>query len=247
MAGELVLLPNLLSEKSNPKEQLPENLGAIFSTLDGLIVENAKSARRFIVRFSRDLLQLPMETLNEHTQNLKGLLSPMKKGEKWGLLSEAGLTCIADPGAKLVELVRKQGISVRALPGPSSIFMGLMLSGFSGQSFTFHGYLPRRRPLLDQRLEVLVRRSQKEGTTQIFIEAPYRNNQLFATLLELLPNDANLCVACDLTDPNEWVETLSVSLWKKRKAPDLHKRPTLFLFNSILDKNFAKGSKANQN
>ena len=108
--------------------------------------------------------------------------------------------------------------------------MGLMLSGFSGQSFTFNGYLPRRRPLLDQRLEVLVRSAQKERTTQIFIEAPYRNNQLFASLMELLPGNMKLCVACDLTDPNEWVETRTVQEWKKRQSPDLHKRPTLFLF-----------------
>ena len=230
MAGQLILLPNLLSERSDPKEQLPENLGKIFDTLDGLIVEDAKSARRFIVRFSKELLKLPMETLNEHTDDLKALLPPMKNGQKWGLLSEAGLTCIADPGAKLVDLARLQNIDVRAIPGPSSIFMGLMLSGFSGQSFTFNGYLPRRRPLLDQRLAILVRNAQKERTTQIFIEAPYRNNQLFASLMELLPGNMKLCVACDLTDPNEWVETRTVQEWKKRQSPDLHKRPTLFLF-----------------
>lgn len=231
MAGELILLPNLLSEESDPKDQLPENLGSVFASLDGLIVENAKSARRFIVRFSKELLKLPMEILNEHTQDLKVLLPPMKRGEKWGLLSEAGLTCIADPGSRLVELARLQNIAIRPIPGPSSIFLGLMHSGFSGQSFTFHGYLPRRRPLLDQRLEVLVRRARKEKTTQIFIEAPYRNNQLFSSLLELLPGDIRLCVACDLTDPKEWVETRPISEWKKRPTPDLHKRPTIFLFS----------------
>lgn len=236
MAGELVLLPNLLSVESDPKELLPAGLAQLFTSLDGLIVENAKSARHFIMRFSKELLKLPMELLNEHTEDFKPLLEPVKRGEKWGILSDCGLSCIADPGAKLVELAHKQNLAVRALPGPSSIFMGLMLSGFSGQSFTFNGYLPRRRPLLDQRLEVLVRRSQKEGTTQIFIEAPYRNNPLFASLVELLPNDTVLCIACDLTDPNEWVETLPISLWKKREAPNLHKRPTLFLFNSSRQK-----------
>lgn len=235
MPGKLILLPNFLDGGSSA--HLPIALEDKLLELDGMIAETPKVARRLLSgkKLKVALQEFPIETLSEHTsqEELSSLLSPLKKGETWGLVSDAGLPCIADPGAALVALARREKIAIEALSGPSSIFLSLMLSGLGGQCFAFHGYLPRKEPELVAKIKELAQQSEKEGMTQLFIETPYRNEQLFKVLLEVLPNKTTLSVAIDLTKESEEVHVHKISEWKKRSIPELSKRPVIFSFINI--------------
>lgn len=232
----LYLLPNLLSEESVATDWFSKMCFDVVPTLDGLICESEKRARRYLKLFEfpegRSFRDIPLLVLSEHTkeQELKEEIASRVMKGTWGLIADAGLPLFADPGSALVALLRKGGAEVMALPGPSSIVLSLMLSGLPSQAFTFHGYLPREGGALTARIRELEDRSRMEGATQLCIEAPYRNVKLFEALLATLKGETMLCIASDLTGPKESVITLSVKAWKKRSPPPIHKIPTVFLF-----------------
>jgi len=229
--GKLILLPNVLDTESDQEtDLLPARLSAVMQMISGLIAEDEKEARKYLRRFlSQEKRQnFPIRLLNEHTipKELETLLEPLQKGEIWGLISDAGLPCVADPGAHLVSLARRHNIPVQALPGPSSLILALQLSGFSGQSFCFHGYLPRELPDLERMVKDLERRAKT--VTQIWIEAPYRSQKMLSNLKEWLHADTNLCVAASLNSSAERVVTQSIHKWKGGSF-ELGKEPTVFL------------------
>lgn len=212
----LYLLPNTLHEHSVWDFQPP--------ALDALIAESEKGGRTYLKRFCHTTL--PIYLLNEHTKNPLELLD--LKEERIGLISDGGMPCLADPGAQLVLAARQKGISVQAFPGPSSIILGLMLSGFSAQVFTFHGYLSRDSAELTKQI-----RAFPKKMTHIFIEAPYRNDKMVAHLLKNLHENDLLCVAWNLTAPDEGVLTQSVKHWKAQSFPNFDKKPAVFLVVKI--------------
>lgn len=227
----LVLLPNLLSEELSHEEFLPKSVDRAVLSLDGLIAESERGARRFLRRFS---VHLPIQILNEHTSDSEreALLAPILQGQWWGVISDCGLPCLADPGAALVLRARERGIAIQAFSGPSSLLLGLMLSGLPAQRFAFHGYLPREREPLVKQLHLLELRSAQEKSTQLFIEAPYRNEKLLSVLLEVLSSKTHLSVAWDLTLPTQGVITQTLSAWRKATLPSLHDKPAIFAFFS---------------
>lgn len=229
--GALVILPNLIGE-TPIKENLPDAVEKEVASLDGLIAESETAGRRFLGHFIKERAALvPISVFSKKTkeEDIDFYLEPIQKGEKWGLVSDAGLPCIADPGSKLVMRARKVGIKVKALPGPSSIMLSLQLSGLSGQHFTFHGYLPKEHPSLIKKIKEMEKTMKTTGATQIAIEAPYRNNVLLGLMLDNLSDDTLLSVMWDLTLPSEGGMTESVATWKKLARPQLDKRPSVFL------------------
>ena len=225
--GKLLLLPNLLGDLPEHKAFLPASVDRAMATIDGLIAESEKGGRRYLSRFelSKKPHDIPIALLNKHNQDYDFLLEPCVEGEVWGVVSDAGLPCVADPGANLVARARELGIKVEAFIGPSSILLSLMLSGLSGQHFQFHGYLPKDPERRDQ---VISEISRSSGT-QIFIEAPHRNAATLEALLNRLPGSTRLCVAWDLTLSSQGVMTEKVSTWKKLPLPNIQKKPTIFL------------------
>ena len=231
--GTLILIPVPLGA-IDPAQTLPASVLTTLRPLKHFVVENAKSARAFLKAAGTNLplQQLDLKELSEHTPAtaLPELLTPLQAGSDVGLLSEAGCPAIADPGANLVALAQQHGIPVRPLVGPSSILLSLMASGLNGQCFAFHGYLPAKEPERSKRLAELSNESKKKQQTQIFIETPYRNRQMFDALMQQLPPGTRLCVATDLTLPSESIQTRKIGEWKKTTPPDIERRPTVFLF-----------------
>ena len=231
--GILYLIPNFLGP-AEPERVFPPYNARVVAGLRYFIAEREKSARRLIKALVPDVNQeaLHFFELNRHTDpaELEHFLEPLMQGQSMGLMSEAGLPAIADPGARMVLMARRRNIRVEALVGPSSIFLALMASGLNGQRFAFHGYLPIKLPNLVRRLRELENRSRREHETQIFIETPYRNNKMMETLLKNLHPDTLLCVAADITLDSEFIETRRVGEWQRMQRPDLHKRPAVFLF-----------------
>lgn len=232
METALYLLPVGLSE-ADPDRVMPQGTLEILGQLRHFVVENARTARRWIRRclpdFSFDGVE--MVELNRHTSadEIAGMLAPLREGKPLGVMSEAGCPAVADPGADVVAIAQKEGFKVVPLVGPSSILMGLMGSGFNGQSFCFHGYLPIEDRERRKALTRLEQESEKLDRTQIFIETPYRNNRLVQLLAETLRPDTRLCVAADITDPErEEIRTLTAREWSRRKY-DYNKRPAIFL------------------
>lgn len=197
------------------------------------VAERARTARRFIKATAPPygLDELHIEELNEHTPSeaVPHLLTPLRQGHSMGLLSEAGCPAVADPGALLVHHAHREGFSVVPLTGPSALLLALMASGFNGQQFAFHGYLPRKKDQLSRRLRQLEQAVHRHGITQIFIEAPYRNAMLLHALLHTLAPATMLCIACDLTLKTEWIATRAIAQWQATPLPPLHKRPAVFL------------------
>jgi 16S rRNA (cytidine1402-2'-O)-methyltransferase len=234
MKGSLYLLPNLLSDELLPDAFLPKRVGEVILELDGLIVENEKVARKYLSKFKlkMPIQAMPLVVLDEHTpqQDIAALLDPILRGEQWGLLSDAGLPCIADPGHQLVYAAHQKDVSVVALVGPCSIVLALMLSGLPAQNFSFHGYLPREPEERKKRIAALEQEAKREGRTQAFIETPYRNQEMLQDLLSVLQGTTRLAVAWDLTMPTEQVIVRPVSQWKKMELPDIKKKPAIFLF-----------------
>lgn len=238
MPGKLILLPNVLSEEVEDIFQyVPKTLEQKVTSLDGLIVENEKEARKFLKRFTfpegKSFRDIPMKVLNEHTKGkeLKELIYPMLKEETWGIVSDAGLPCIADPGASLVAIAKKKGVTIEAVTGPSSLILALMLSGFSAQKFCFHGYLKRDSQKLQEDIKELEKEAKERGMTQVCIEAPYRSQKLLEALIHTLDDSTKLSVAANLTAKDEFSKTLTVKEWKELKDIDLHKKPTVFLLS----------------
>lgn len=199
------------------------------------VVENLRSARRFLRAASRDIVidDLHFEELSEHTPAaaVDAMLTPMEQGFDIGVVSEAGCPAVADPGADIVAAAQRRGYRVVPLVGPSSIILSLMASGSNGQSFTFHGYLPIEGNARNRSIKDMERAAHSRRQTQIFIETPYRNNRLLSDLLNILMPDTRLCVASDITGPQQSIITDTVSGWRKRSC-DYSKIPTIFLICS---------------
>lgn len=232
--GNLYLIPSTLGAE-DVSGFLPEGTLTIIRSLKYFIVEDAKTARAFLksCNIPTPQAELDIRVLDKHDpdQDLNELLQALHEGNDTGVLSEAGCPGVADPGARIVAEAHRRGYTVKPLTGPSSLLLALMASGLEGQRFCFHGYLPidkGERMKKIQRLEETARIRQE---TQIFIEAPYRNNQLLADLLQHLSGDTRLCLAADITTPTEMIRTLRVREWKKQK-PELHKRPVVFLIGA---------------
>jgi len=216
----LYLLPNLLSEDADFSLNIPAGLENILYTLDGFFVETPKVARKFLKHFDFEKLRdIPMEVVDKHTDDFSDHLAHLKKGERWGLLSDSGLPCIADPGSRLVLLAKKQGVKTEAITGPSSIFLAIMLSGLYSQRFTFYGYLPRR---IDKQI-------RRDKHLQVYIQTPYKTEISLQNLTETLDPRDMLSVALDIGGANQEVITESVKNWQKMKWPELKKRPAVFL------------------
>lgn len=228
--GKLYLIPSLLGD-SEPLEVLPISIKKIIDITEHYIVENEKSARAFIKRVvpSKSQPDLNLYVLNKYTDAAEYLrfLEPCRLGLPMGIISEAGVPCVADPGADIVALAHKENIRVVPLVGPSSILMALMASGMNGQQFTFNGYLPvdtmgRKKAI--RNLEVLARK----GNTQIFMETPYRNMKMLEDLVAVADDQTRLCIATDISLNTEYITTKTVAQWRK-KLPDLNKKPCIFI------------------
>ena len=229
--GSLYLIPTRLGDNA-PLEVLPISVKKIIEKVDDYIVENEKTARRFIKKISSNKPQsaLNIHILNKYTQEgeLPSFLKACSEGRPVGLLSEAGCPGIADPGADIVKTAHEKDIRVIPLVGPSSILLALMSSGMNGQSFTFNGYLPIDKSERRSTLKKLERLSFDKNQSQIFIETPYRNNKMLEDLCSSLGGNTRVCVACDITLPSEYIKTKTITEWK-RETVDLHKRPAIFI------------------
>ena len=229
--GVLWLIPTPLGEESDPLQCLPAQTLAIASSLDLFIAENARSARAFLkhLELQRPIQQIDIRELSEHTPDseLPALLAPVLAGRDAGLISEAGCPAVADPGAALVALAHRHGVSVRPMVGPSSILLALMASGLGGQAFSFAGYLPQQPDARERSALDCERRSASTGETVLIIETPYRNQALFETLIGKLSPDTLLMVAAALTLPTEAIRTRTVRQWRLQRAV-LDKVPTVF-------------------
>ncbi len=233
MKGRLILFPVPIGA-DDIGISLPANNMEMLATCRTFIVEELRTARRFLKRagYSYPIDDTVFLELNEHTTHdvVGHYLDAIERGENIGLLSEAGLPCVADPGAMITRVAQRRGIEVVPLVGPSSLMLALMASGFNGQSFAFAGYLPVDKSKRAAAIRHLEERLHREHQTQIFIEAPYRNNQMLETLSTVLQADTLVCVACDLTLPTQYIRTMPAAKWKKeREKTDLHKRNTVFL------------------
>ncbi len=231
----LFLIPAYLSEKSPLTYFAPVIQEYIMKT-DYFFVENEKTARRVIKFFAPEKKQpdLKLFLLNKHSaaEDLQEARELMKNGQDFGLLSEAGLPCIADPGNVMVKWCHEQNIRVVPINGPSSIILALISSGFNGQQFTFHGYLPIDKAEKKAKIQWLEAQVQKTCYAQIFMETPYRNLQLLEDLCKTLSPKTQLCIAADINNPEgEYIRTLPIKLWQKEK-PDLHKVPAVFVLGN---------------
>jgi 16S rRNA (cytidine1402-2'-O)-methyltransferase len=227
----LYLIPTTLGD-GNPYEVMPGEIKSQIGAIQHYIVENVRSARRFMKKVDPSIEIDPMTffELNKHTKpsEIASFLEPALKGYPIGVISEAGCPGVADPGSEVVRIAHQKGIQVRPLVGPSSILLSLMASGLSGQNFAFIGYLPIRQPDRGKKIKHIEGRSITERQTQIFIETPYRNNLLLDDLCKTLDDKTLLCVACDLSLETEYIRTQSIFQWKKA-LPNLDKRPAIFL------------------
>ena len=238
--GKLYLIPITLSNPGEttvvPEDVLPQTIKRTIDFVDYYIVENEKTARKFIKSIHPEKKQpdLKISVLNKHTDFAEHneFIQPLLRGENIGLMSESGCPGVADPGAVIVKLAHEKGIQVVPLVGPSSILLALMASGMNGQSFAFNGYLPIDKNDKKQALKNFERLSQDKNQSQLFIETPYRNNKLMEDLLQILQPNTLLCVACDITLPTEYIKTKTVNQWKKEKA-DLHNRPCIFIIHKM--------------
>ncbi|WP_443115657.1 SAM-dependent methyltransferase [Herbaspirillum seropedicae] len=250
MPGILYLVPNTLGSAelstepgaAHPLEAIiPRQVQVITAGLDYFVAENAKSTRAFLKLLgssqglARPIQEIEISELNVNTPAaaLPALLAPLLAGRDGGLISEAGVPAVADPGANLVRLAHQHGIQVRPLVGPSSLLLAVMASGLNGQSFAFNGYLPTDAEARSKRIRQLEDRSRKEKQTQLFIETPYRNGAMLDALAQSCQPGTLICVATDLSLPSETVRTRTAAQWQAaltaRQAPDFHKKPTVFL------------------
>lgn len=228
------MIPCPISDETSPWEVLPEGNRRVMQSLDYFIVENTRTARRFLSKAALGLKidELEFVELNEHTvadEAVERMMAPLMAGRSAGVISEAGVPGVADPGALVVEAAHRKGIRVVPLVGPSSILLAVMASGLNGQSFAFNGYLPVKGPERQRAIRHFERRAHQEHQSQLFIEAPYRNQKLIEELLQTLQAETHLTIAMDLTAPTEWIRTMRVAEWRKAKLPELNKRPAILI------------------
>lgn len=232
--GKLYLIPTPLSENSLDKMVTAE-MNSVIKDLNFFLAENVRTARRFIssLKLEKVIEDLNFDILDKNTsvKEIHKLCTPLLQGKDLGVLSEAGCPGIADPGNLAAAFAHQHDIEVIPLVGPSSIFMALMASGFNGQSFVFHGYLPIDKQKRMQLIKAIEKDAINKSQTQIFMEAPYRNNRLFADLMKYCRPYTRLCVAKDISGALEMIKTRTILDWKKSR-PDLHKVPTIFLVYS---------------
>ncbi len=231
--GRLILFPVPIGAE-DIASSLPAANGEMLVSCRTFIVEELRTARRFLKKagYPHAIDDTVFLELNEHTsqEDIVGYLDAIERGENIGLLSEAGLPCVADPGAMITRVAQRRGIEIVPLVGPSSLMLALMASGFNGQSFAFVGYLPVDKSRRATTIKHLEERLHREHQTQIFIEAPYRNNQMLEALSTVLQPQTMICVATDLTLPTQYIQSLSAAKWQKeREKVNLHKRNTVFL------------------
>jgi 16S rRNA (cytidine1402-2'-O)-methyltransferase len=229
--ANLYLIPVTLGE-SELDHVIPANQKEVILSISCFIVENIRTARRFLKKTDRaiDIDQLHFYELNEHTDitQIHTFLEPIGQGLHIGVMSEAGCPGVADPGADVVRIAHEKGICVIPLVGPSSILLAMMASGMNGQNFAFNGYLPIKKDEKARHIQFLEKRIYSENQSQLFIEAPYRNVQLLDDLLDNCQSRTRLCIACDITLETEFIKTFTVDEWRKHK-PDIHKRPAIFV------------------
>ena len=228
----LYLLPVTLGD--TPIETvLPPYNKEIILGIRHFIVEDVRSARRFLKKVDReiDIDSLTFYTLNKHTspEDISGYLNPLAEGHSMGVISEAGCPAVADPGADVVAIAQRRNLKVVPLVGPSSIILSVMASGFNGQSFAFHGYLPIEPNERSKRLKELEGRIYSEHQTQLFIETPYRNHKMLDDILKACRPQTKLCIAANITCEGEYIKTRTVKEWKGTALPDLSKIPCIFL------------------
>lgn len=232
MEASLILIPTTLGPLETTKKVLPDYNTKITHKIDVFIVEQLRTARRFLRKINHPIPidDMTFYELNKHTNpnETSNYLSAIKQGKSIGLISEAGTPCVADPGAEIVKMAHQQGINVIPLVGPNSIILALMASGFNGQNFTFHGYLPVDKNERSKRIKELEVQASKNKQTQIFIETPYRNMQMLETLHNTCKPNTQLCIACNISLDTEFIKTKSIYDWKQKTA-DLNKKPTVFL------------------
>lgn len=230
----LYLIPVTLGETSI-EQVLPSYNHEIIMGIRHFIVENIRSARRFLRQTDREF---PIDDctffeMGKHADEklFSQYLQPLREGKPVGVISEAGCPAVADPGADIVGIAQREGLRVVPLVGPNSMIMAVMSSGLGGQSFAFNGYLPVEPVDRAKRLKMLETRAWTEGQTQLFIETPYRNQKIFQSLLTSLRPQTRLCIAAGITTKDEYIRTLRISEWKNTKLPDLSKVPAIFLIN----------------
>ena len=228
----IYLLPMLLAENSHAQALTPHSIEVI-KGLKVFFVENVKTTRRFISSLKQGIVidELTFIEITKDTSfnKIYDVLINLKQDA--GIISEAGCAGVADPGGLIVEAGHQLGFTIKPLVGPNSILLALMGSGFNGQSFAFHGYLPIKEEERAAKLKSLERDATKNNQTQIFMETPYRNNHIFQTMLKSLNTKTRLCVAVDITSETEFIRTKSIEGWRKGPMPDIHKRPAIFLIN----------------
>lgn len=228
------MIPCPISDETTPWEVLPEGNRRIMQSLDYFIVEQVRTARRFLSKAALGLKidELEFVELNEHTvagEAIERMIAPLLEGRSAGVISEAGVPGVADPGALVVEAAHRKCIRVVPLVGPSSIILAVMASGLNGQSFAFNGYLPVKGPERQKAIRFYERRALQEHQSQLFIEAPYRNQKLVEELLQTLQAETRLTIAMDLTAPTEWIVTKRVKEWRATRLPELNKRPAILI------------------
>ena len=230
--GAIYLIPTTLGDTAETVDVIPVKINQIINSIDEYIVENEKSARHYLkkIGIQKPLQEIILHPLNQHTQanEISGYLNSIDLGKNIGITSEAGCPGVADPGADVVKLAHEKNIRVIPLVGPSSILLALMASGFNGQSFIFHGYLPKERSERIKKIKELEKTAKEKSQTQLFIETPYRNTHLLEDILSSCDNRTFLCIACDITLSTEFIKTKSVFEWKK-EIPEINKRPAIFL------------------
>lgn len=233
--GRLFLIPSPLGD-NDPREVIPDGVLALLPNIHTYVVEATRTARRYLssAGLKGHIQELDFHELNEHTKpdEVKALLPIFNDGNDVGLITEAGLPAVADPGAQLVSLCHKNGIEVVPCSGPSSLMLALMASGLNGQSFAFLGYIPAKTDERRAALKSIEKHSSGEKQTKIFIETPYRNDSMLSDILSICQNNTELCIAANITMPDAYIKTMTVAEWKKHiadKSELIGKRPCVFL------------------
>ncbi len=243
MKGKIYLVPSYLGDTPSDKVFPAYNI-AVIKQLHYFIVEDLRSARRFLKQIDKaiDIDQLTFFVLGKHTkpEDIPSFIAPAKQGNDMGIISEAGCPGVADPGADVVAIAHRNGLQVVPLVGPSSILMAMMASGMNGQNFAFVGYLPVDKAGNVKALRNLEERSMREKQTQILIETPFRNLKMFADMLFALRPTTRLCVACDISTDEEFIQTKTVKEWRSVAQPNIDKRQTILLIQASNNKDFSK-------
>ena len=235
----LILLPNLIDESQCHIASIAPEVHVAVNSLTHLIAENEKNGRHYLMKFRKETFRnVPIHVVNEHTtsKQKKALVQEIMQGGNWGFISDAGLPCLADPGFDIVRRCHKLKVAVQAYPGPSAIVQALMLSGLPSQAFAFQGYVPREIEPLRQKLIELEKHAMAFSQTQVFIETPYRTNNLLKALIENLSPTTDLAVVWNIGTPKQGVIVQKVADWKLQTLPDFHKMPAVFLFSPTLIK-----------